>query len=154
MKLVALSILLLIATSASADDFDYSAYQPTSLAQVIPGAYVDPRADYYFDSALPRYKTVGTFTGKTRPVAPRIGDFIAMWAKTGQLPEAYRDLFNTEVEIEQDSTTYWMPLQQSLVESFRREVAPGEKVTLYLLLMGEYKHSAVFAISGFDSAEV
>jgi len=74
--------------------------------------------------------------------------------QTDQFPAAYRDLFNTEVEIEQDSTTYWMPLQQSLVESFRREVAPGEKVTLYLLLMGEYKHSAVFAISGFDSAEV
>ena len=67
MRLVSLSILLLIATSASGDDFDYSAYQPTSLAKVIHGAYVDPRAD-----------------------------------------------------------TYWMPLQQSLVESFRREVAPAE----------------------------
>jgi hypothetical protein len=154
MKTIAFVILLLAATSVSADDFEYSAYQPSSLAAVVASADVDPRSDYYFDAALPRYKSVGTFTGKTRAVSPSIGKFITMWAKTDQLPATYRDLFQVEVEVVQDSKSYWMPLQQSLVESFRREVAPGKKVTLYLLLMGEYKHSAVFAISGFDSAEV
>jgi hypothetical protein len=154
MKLVALPVLLLLAASTYAGDFDYSAYAPSSLAEVIASADIDPRADYYFDAALPRYKTIGTFTGKTRPIAPQISDFITMWAKADQLPASYRELFKTEVEIEQDSVTYWMPIQQSLVESFHLEVAPGQKVTLYILLMGEYRHSAVFGVSGFDSEEV
>ena len=154
MKIIALCILLILAAPASADDFDYSAYQATSLAKVIASADIDSRTDYYFDAALPRYKTVGTFTGKMRPVANQVGVFITMWAKTDQLPASYRELFKTEVEIKQDSTTYWMPIQESLIGSFRQEVAPGRKVTLYLLFMGENKHSPVFAISGFDSAEV
>ena len=154
MKLIALCILLLMASSASADDFDYSAYQATSLAAVIASANIDPRADYYFDVALPRYRTVGTFTGNSRAIDHRVGDFISMWAYTDQLPTTYREIFNTEVELKQDSKTYWMPIQQSLVEFFRREVEAGHKVTLYLLFMGEYNHSAVFAICGFDSAEV
>ena len=147
----ALLIGLSTAFGAASADFDYVAYQSASLADVAlaQSKEIDPRADYFFDAAHSRYSTVVTFTGKTRPVAAGLARYIEAWAKGFGHPDAYYKMFLNEIEVKQASKTYWLPTQSQLLDPLGREVAPGHKVRLYVLLLGAYKHDPVFGVAEF-----
>lgn len=152
MRTALLPLLLFVTSSALAADFDYGAYQPAKLAEVASSLDVDPRADYWFAADYPRYHTQATFTGKIRPIDPGVKTFIAMWIKATGHPVTDAKMFRTQVEIKQDDAVYWLPIQQVLVEPLKKEVAAGGQVDLYVLLMGAYKHTPVFAVNEFDAA--
>ncbi len=83
----------------------------------------------------------------------RKDDFIAKWIKAARLPGAYYDMFQSEVEIQQGASVYWMPIQEVLLKPFGKEIIAGSKVRLYAMLLGEFKHVPVFAISEFNASE-
>jgi hypothetical protein len=153
MRRIAILLLLTASLATFAGDFDYDAYEPIVLADLVAATSVDPRADYYFDVALPRFQSTVAFTGRTRAISSDGKDFIAHWAYATKLPASYPDLFQDEVEVKQGNDSYWMPIQQSLLEDFAKEILPGNNVHLYISFLGEFKHAPVFAISGFKSRE-
>lgn len=151
MRILALVVSFAAAFSAASADFDYGSYRPANLAEVALALSkeIDPRADYFFDASHSRYSTVAIFTGRTRPVSSGLARYIEVWAKTFGHPDAYYKMFSTEIEIKQDSKTYWLPTQGQLLDSLGREVEPGHEVRLYILLMGAYRHSPVFGVAEF-----
>jgi hypothetical protein len=150
-RIFALLIGLSTAFPAASADFDHGSYRPASLADVAlaQSKEIDPRSDYFFDDAHSKYSTVVAFTGKTRPVSPGLARYIEAWAKTFCHPDAYYKMFLNEIEIKQASKTYWLPTQSQLLDPLGREVEPGHKVRLYVLLIGAYKHSPVFGVAEF-----
>ena len=46
-----------------------------------------------------------------------------------------------------------MPIQEVLLKPFGTEIIAGSKVRLYAMLLGEFKHVPVFAISEFNASE-
>ena len=49
----------------------------------------------------------------------------------------------------QADSTYWMPIQDILLEPLKSEVPAGASVQLYLLLIGATKVGPVFVINEF-----
>jgi hypothetical protein len=154
MKVPLLLALLLFSARAVSAGFDYSAYQPAELADVTNSIAdeVDPRADYWFDASHPKYNSVVTLTGKRRPIAPGLKDFISKWVRTMGHPASDIEMFQTEIEVSQGSTNYWVPIQQQLLEPLDTEVTAGEEVRLYILVMGAYLHTPVFSVAEFAAA--
>jgi hypothetical protein len=151
MRNLAFVVSLAVALPAASADFDFGSYRPASLAEVALALSkeIDPRADYFFDAEHSKYSTVAIFTGRTRPVSSGLARFLEVWAKSFGHPDAYYKMFSTEIEIKQDSKTYWLPTQGQLLDPLVREVKPGHKVRLYVLLIGAYKHSPVFGVAEF-----
>jgi hypothetical protein len=153
MKTLLLLVLLVIAPAALGAEFDYAAYKDSSIAAAGSNLGIDPRADYWLDAAHARYHTVGAFTGKIRPLQPGTRSLLQKWAKAMGHGQDTAALFASEIEVRQDGVTYWLPIQQMLVEPLQREVAPGSRAHLYILLVGAYEQVPVFAVSEFDAAE-
>lgn len=152
MRAFLLFVFLIVARPATAGDFDYDSYTTAQLADVSASLEIDPRVNYWFDAAHPKYHTVVTFTGNTRVVSPGVKTYIEKWVKTMGHPVAYYEMFQNEIEVKQGSSTYWLPIQQPLVAPFSREVPANAKVHLYVLLMGALNHVPVFAVSEFNTA--
>lgn len=150
MTIARIALLLLLAcTSAAAQPFDYDAYHPAALAQIVSALPPHP-ADWLAEGET-RFRTQVTLTGSFRPVAKARQNYIASWAKAMGHPAETASVFNQEVEIEQAKTRYWMPIQQVLVEQLQTEVPAGAPVELYVLLMGTQADQPVFAVSEFDA---
>lgn len=150
MTIARIALLLLLAcTTAAAQSFDYDAYRPATLAQIVSSLPPHP-ADWLAEGET-RFRTKVTFTGSFRPVAKARQDYIAGWAKAMGHPAETATVFEQEVEIEQAKTRYWMPIQQVLVEQLQTEVPAGAPVELYVLLMGTQADQPVFAVSEFDA---
>ena len=145
-----LSLLLLaLSMSAIGQEFDYGAYKPAKLSALVADA--GAHATDWFAEGHPRYQTRATFTGRLRPTPADTRQFIARWVKAMGHPDAYAEVFKQEIELTQDATSYWMPVQDVLVEQLRSEVPADTDVDVYLLLMGSQSDRLVFAVSEFDA---
>lgn len=150
MRSILVILLATFSLSASAA-FDRSAYEPISLKEASARMNVAPRANYYLDAAHSRYQSEGIYTGRSRSLTPELKEFIAIWVKSFGHPVSYAEMFPLEIQIKQQGQLYWLPIQDSLVESFTTEMKAGKKVQLYVLLMGARDHAPVFAISAFTA---
>ena len=147
LPLVALVTLLLPALASA---FDYDAYKPMDLERAAPNLSQRPGGKtYHLDAAHPRYSSIVTFTGNIRPLTDDVRSLVNQWVAAMRHPQSYRELFQFEIEVVQDSRHYWMPIQQQLADAFKEEVAPRSLVKVYVLLLGGIDRTPVFAVSGF-----
>lgn len=150
MKLAGIALwFLVVCSSVAAQSFDYDAYQPAVLTQVISALPAHPAN--WFAEGQTRFSTQATFTGRFRPVTPARQDYIAGWAQSMGHPTYTAKVFEREVEIAQGKDHYWMPIQEVLVAQLTAEVPAGASVRLYVLLMGTQGDQPVFAVSEFDA---
>jgi len=96
------------------------------------------------------------FTGNVRVMSDSTRNFLKAYERF--LQRSGEDtLFQREVELTIDSTTYWLLIQEATLQDFRAEVAPRDTFTLFLLWAGAYgiprmpKHW-VFLLNEFSSA--
>ena len=149
MRRTLLLLFLVFASPVTAQEFDYAAYQPATLSDVVAGAGVHTAA--WVAEGHPRYRTRVTFTGRIRVTPADTKRFIVRWVKAMGHPVAYADVFQQEIEISQDAVSYWMPIQDVLISQLTAEVDAGDEIDLYVLLMGAQADRIVFAISEFDA---
>lgn len=151
MRLLALSILLIVALPASAN-FDDSTYPAGSLAVILselpPVAF---ETDWFIDTASTKRRVTVTFTGNTRPIRKDHKELINRWARSLGIDPMIANLFETEIEVQEGEKTFWLPVQQQLMEPFRKEVEADSIVELYVLLLGGLRNDAIFAINEFRS---
>jgi hypothetical protein len=136
---------------ADAEGFDHSSYSPANLADATTSMEIDPRANYWLDASHPKYESVVTYSGAIRTIDPNVKRLITMWAKAMQHPDSVPDVFNHEVQVTQAGQTYWMPIQDVLLDPWREEMRRDTKATVYLLLMGAYERVPVFTIASFSA---
>ena len=154
MRALLLSCLLLVATAPClAADFDYGAYQDSSLASAGSNLNISPEITWWLDAAHSKFHTVATFTGQVRPIPTETQVLINRWAKAMGHGETTAALFTSEIEVQQGNEVYWLPVQEQLVDALRGEVPAGRQVHLYFLLIGAYKLVPVFGVNEFDAAE-
>ena len=153
MKTLLLCVLLIFTPAVIADEFDYAAYKDSSIAAASSNLEIDPRANYWLDAAHAKYHTIGIFTGHIRPLQLGRRSLLQYWAKAmGHGPETAA-MFVSEIEILQDGSIYWLPIQKVLVEPLQHEVALGSRTHLYILLVGAYEQVPVFTVNEFNAVE-
>lgn len=144
-------LLACLLPTASAQEFDHDAYRQSTLADARTSLALDARIAHLYDAAHSKYRVDATFTGGMRPTDPATTRFISQWVIAMRHPPEYGRMFGLEVEIAQSGTTYWMPIQDSLVGPWKQEATAGGDVELYVLLLGASNQLPVFAISSFSA---
>jgi hypothetical protein len=153
MRSLVAALVIALAAPASAD-FDFTAYRPSTLAKVTAVAEKDhpePRRDNDLGFHPPeKYRVSVTYRGKKRGVEGHTAIFIESWCKTFSQPHLAA-LFEREIEVTEGGRSYWLPIQESLVEALDEEVKPGAAVELYLVYAGTAGRRQVFLAMEFQA---
>jgi hypothetical protein len=150
----AAALALALAVPASAD-FDFTAYRPTTLAAVAARvAKEHPEVlrdnDVAFHPAE-RYRVAVAYRGKKRAIDWMVREvFIAGWCKSFSQPHL-KDLFQREIEVTEAGRSYWLPIQDSLVDALDQEVKPGAPADLYVVYAGTAGKRQVFLVMEFQA---
>ena len=154
MKALSLACLLFLASGISnAADFDYGSYKDSSIASAGSNLGIAAEVTWWLDAAHPKFHTVATYTGNSRPITAETKELIRHWEKAMQHKAGTSDMFASEIEVEQDGSRYWLPIQSQLVKPLSEEIHPGQATHLYILLVGAYKQAPVFIVNEFNLAE-
>lgn len=134
--------LIFAAPAARAQEFNYSPYQPRTLAEIV-NDYNNPdlTADKTQDgSALFGYdfpsRVEVTYTGASRKISPQRKAHVAEWVKSRGLGPEVAELFDSEYLFVEDSAEYWLPVQKQFLPYFEKELKKGDTLALYVFATG------------------
>ena len=147
---ITLLLLAVVWASAAGQEFDYAAYRPALLSEVLAG--LPHHAPEWLAEGSPRFRTHVVFAGNMRPLSTHRKQFIAKWFASMGYPATEAAVFEQEIEVTQDGVVYRLPIQTVLVEQLKTEVPAGTPLEVYLLLMGSERDQLVFAVSEFDAS--
>lgn len=109
-------------------------------------------APYY--TRIDKYKINAVFTGQVRKVdaAIRASANRVFKIYMGN-PKSLDEMLHNEYKFIVDATEVWMPIQKVLEKPIKKELLPGDKVTLYCLFLNEHTMEkdlyTIFLISEF-----
>ncbi|HEV2608470.1 MAG TPA: hypothetical protein VGT79_10870 [Xanthomonadaceae bacterium] len=151
MKTFLLVSLLLATQPATSGEFNYAAYKESSISAAGSDLGIDPGADYWLDMGYSKFNTDAIFTGNVRPLQAVTRTLIQKWATAARAGKKTAEMYTSEIEVTQDGTNYWLPIQQALVEPLRHEVKAGTSAHFYVLLVGAHKGVRVFVVNEFNA---
>jgi hypothetical protein len=166
MRFKTLTLLLLIPlilaarASARAQGFDYDAYEPRTLADMIAKYDYkendDPKmkdGSVIFGASFPSRVKV-TYTGDSRRIPEARRQFMGDWVKTHGMDARVGELFESEWKFVEGVVEYWLPVQKQVASYFDKELKKGEAVNLYAVIAGGKKISGrwdwVILVNEFD----
>jgi len=88
------------------------------------------------------------YTGQFRGLSDELRRHIAIWADAFRVPQAPL-LFRQEVEVLENGTEYWMPVQEVLVAAMRAELKPGEEIEVSVIYIGRVPGRSMFLVNEF-----
>ena len=131
--------------------FDYQAYRPYKLADIIKEQAATRSSDWNIVGADFRYRVAVSFSGEFRKIDPKNQKLIGMWVKSVGADPKIADMFSHEVRAIEADTSYWLPIQKVLMEPLKSEAKAGQKVDLFVTWIGCTKVDFVFLVNEFDA---
>src|SRR5687767_9132949 len=127
---------------ARAQGFDYDAYEPRTLAELVAKydskELTDPKArdgDRIFGALFPSRVRV-TYTGESRKLSDGRKQFVGDWIKTRQLDPRIGDLFVDDWKFVEGGAEHWLPVQKQVAAFFEKELKKGDAVDVYVVITG------------------
>jgi hypothetical protein len=127
---------------------DWSDYKDASLSGALDSIPVVKGADYEIDANPRKYLLTASYTGNTRLISGERLSLIQRWGKSLR-QEEFAAQYKREVLI-QDGVRAWVPLQNSLVDFFEKEVKPGARARFYSMTLGTAKGDTVLVVNEFE----
>lgn len=101
-------------------------YKPSTLKEIAAG-------DLKRDGLLP-FRVRVVFEATARPISKTSNDAIHQWAQCcAGNPDHYTKAYIREMKFVENGDAYWLPVQDSLVADFQKELKAGEIVDLFLI---------------------
>lgn len=149
-------ILVLISTSFSLQG-DWSKYKPATIADIISTSKkTQTLKEYETDFIIggEAYRVKLSYAGLTRPIDPTTRGFISFWAKLCGRPQTIVDLFEREALFAEGDSTYWLPVQSSLVSSLAVPKNQGVIMTVYIIWLGSIGNKQFyFIVNRYDEPQ-
>jgi hypothetical protein len=106
-----------------------------------------------------KYRFSASFTGKTRPLSKEaLTDIKRIFKLFIGDPDQLDELFRNEALIAIGAKEFWMPIQEPLLKSLKKEIKKGIDITLYCLFLNEHSASKglknIFLISEFNRVQI
>lgn len=90
-----------------------------------------------------------SFTGKVRTISAWNKEIIEFYSKSRQRKDI-SELFQSEIQVEEDSVFYWLPIQESLLEVFKEDTKNGEyPVDLFVTYIGRANDNITLSVNEF-----
>jgi hypothetical protein len=146
--LVAATLCLAATRTAYAQGFPYDDFQPRTLKEI-----VKENMDVARDSGEPKSSTPTkhrividadplpsvirvTYTGKTRPITDDHKKYLNLWIESFKKDSKFNNVYNQEMLVTEDSTSYWLLVHNALLPQFEKEIEQNKPVDLFLIRMG------------------
>lgn len=126
-------------TSLRNPNFDYNRYKPITLAQLYDTTalfFENEPTGIYITGVDWSIQQEVTYTGEFRKVSPERLGMITIVFRSISGYNVLEGRVNTEIKVIEDGLDYWLFVQDVLVPTFRNELEPGDKVTLYSIWIG------------------
>lgn len=145
-------------SSFTASAFDYDAYPPSTIQEEftateargssIPGYYENPNQILF--APLRRFSASAAYLGQIREISEVNVRCLDIAQRTYQFQVALSTLYLHELLVrDSDGREYWLPIQETHLESFREEYYEGCQLTLYLVWMLNFEHQPFVLINEF-----
>jgi hypothetical protein len=129
---------------------DWSAYKLVPVDRAWSDTVVTPNADYTIETPSIKYTIETIWTGQHRELPTARAELFRRWTKSlGHQPE-YATLCEHEIEIKANNKTYWLPIQNPLLNAFVQEVKAGARLRLRIIYVGAVGPDRIFMINDFD----
>ena len=133
--------------------FDFAAYKPYTIRQVVQGVQV-AEDKYILDMAAPRYRLAVTFEGQIQEIDPRTKAFIANWFKAAnRYPPELPGWFQRQILVRERGSQYWLPTQEVLIRTLQDECPAGTAILLFAAWLGADGTKPVFTVNEFECAK-
>ena len=137
-RIVAVAAALVLGGCASLPEFNFDRYAPTSLHEAEHPAdgtcEMDHRPGHTLDMSLPALRLAVDATQAFRPIAGDARQVIDDWAKSR--PGTTLARYDEEVLVRVDGQPRWLAIQAKVAPYWRRELADGQRVWLYVSRVG------------------
>ncbi|GEM_PF-671048 len=137
--------LLLASAAANGQGFPYDDFLPRTLKQIIEENIATQNATQKYATSptqiiidadpLPSVVRM-IYSGKTRPLGESRLNYLKLWLQSTAKKPDFINLYNQEMLFSEEGTEYWLPIQTQLIPYFRKEIAEGRPVDVYLIRMG------------------
>jgi hypothetical protein len=127
---------------------DWSDYKVASLSAALDSIPVIKEADYAIDANPKKYLFTASYTGNSRLIFGERLSLIQRWGKSLR-QEEFAAQYKREVLV-QDGVKAWVPIQDSLVPFFEKEVNPGARARFYSMTLGTAKGDRVLVGDDFE----
>ena len=149
--------MLLAAVSVNAQE-DWDKYKPRTLDEIINQHSKDaPSAKgFLFTGDLFPSRVKVLYTAQQRPLNKERKHFISQFFKSVNRLEL-AELFTSEFLFKEGSVQYWLPVQEQLIEHFKRELKNGDKTVLFVNWIGAYNSNGkvdwIFIVNEFEALD-
>jgi hypothetical protein len=99
------------------------------------------KLDVFIDQRQVRSKSKLIFTGDVRKVAENKANFLKAWLESRALPPSAINLFQEEVRFREADKDYWCPVRRPILDSMRKELKPGDEITILTILAGGFSQA-------------
>lgn len=129
---------------------DWYDYRPASLPKAFSEAVIVEGTDRTIEAGNVKYVVEGLYAGEHRELIPARADLFRAWAQSLGHPPEHATLCAHEVLVRADKQTYWLPLQNSLLEPFAQEARRGARLRLHIMYIGAVGKDRVFMVNRFE----
>ena len=126
---------------------DWSDYKSSSLQNAWSLAYVIKGADYTIEAGDVKFAVPATYTGERREIGKIRRDLLRRWSKTLQHPVDYCE---HEIQVRAGNDSYWLPLQNPLLQPFIQEAPAGSSLRLFIMYIGANSEDRLFVVNEFQ----
>lgn len=148
-KPLAASLLLsLLAGNAAYADCIDAADTPSRLSQMLDRIPESRQKSGWYEVSGSLCVSV-IWTGELRPVAQQTAHFLDNWIVQMGVAPRVRDAFETEIQVSEHGQSYWLVIQENLMDGLRQDVVAESQVTLQVKRFGAISGGPqVFGIQG------
>ncbi len=136
----------------------WSDYTPATLSQI-----TTKHASHFSNSKVPKstvainlhaggdpFRSTVLFLGKVRNMKPDRRFLIEVWGKSSGMDTAMlAKTYKREIQVRENSKTYWLPIQEILVAHLKREVKKNGEVMLFIVFVGTTGKTPIFLVNEF-----
>lgn len=129
---------------------NWLSYEMNMIENVILSNSNITESDPIIFANTPPFRPRVDFTGRTREMPEERKGIIDLWLTQIGHPEEVKELFQNEFEVLENGVTYWIAIQNSLLEPLIEETDEGNYPTdLFLNLVGERDGKPIFVCNEF-----
>ncbi len=145
-----LTVFLLFSKQTLAQGFPYHLYDPRTLAELVEmnsGVKKVEGSKNIMISANPFYSAIRLeYAGKSRVISKEKLGLFKIWQESLEVDPKLFSILDKEFLFKECGKEYWIPVQKPAANDFPEDFKSGDKITLYLMMVGGLEEK-----SGWDT---
>lgn len=135
-----LAVCLFSTTFTFGQGFPYHLYDPRTMAELVEknsGVKKVEGSKNIMISANPFYSAVRLeYAGKSRVLSKEKVSLFKIWQESLQVDSRLLSILDKEFLFRECGKEYWIPVQKPAANDFPEDFKDGDKITLYLMMVG------------------